>query len=252
VIDALLPPALGPWSALALVLVSAFTSAVSAAVGIGGGVMLLAAMTLVVPVEALIPVHGAVQFGSNAGRLAVFTRHVVVRLLLPFAVGAMLGVVIGGRLVVDLPEEMILLAIGTFITVMTWARVPSLGRGRRGAFVLGGGAATVLTMFVGATGPFVMMLMRQVPMPHRALVATTAAAMAIQHGLKLVAFGALGFAFAAWTPLIAAMIAAGFAGTLAGARLLSAVPETILRTTLKVVLTLIGLQLIVRAAIGLS
>ena len=111
----------------------------------------------------------------------------------------------------------------------------------------GGFIGTFLTMFVGATGPFVMMVLRQAGLPHVRLVATHAMAMVIQHGLKVAAFTTLGFAFSEWAPMMAAMIGAGFLGTLAGAKLLNTLPEKTLKKALNIVLTLISVQLIVRA-----
>ena len=55
---------------------SFISSFITAAVGIGGGGLLLAIMAVLVPTSALIPVHGLVQFGSNAGRVLVFLRSV--------------------------------------------------------------------------------------------------------------------------------------------------------------------------------
>ncbi len=60
----------------ALVLVSAFTSAVTAAVGVGGGLLMIMALAKVMPAAALIPVHGMVQFGSNAGCTVLIWRYV--------------------------------------------------------------------------------------------------------------------------------------------------------------------------------
>ena len=64
----LLPEGLAPAVAALLVVASSFTSALTAAFGLGGGIAMLALMGLFVPVAALIPVHGAVQLGSNTGR----------------------------------------------------------------------------------------------------------------------------------------------------------------------------------------
>lgn len=243
----LLPEGVAPLGALALIVLSYFTSLLTAAVGIGGGVTLLAAMTYVVPVAALVPVHGVVQLGSNTGRAIVLAREAAVRLLLPFALGAVVGVAAGAALVTELPEATILLAIGVFVLFTTWVKLPPFGHGEKGILAAGGAAASMLTMFIGATGPFVMALMKQAGLPHKRLVATTAMAMTLQHGLKVLAFGVLGFAFAAWAPLMIAMVAAGFAGTLTGARLLDRLPEKTLATALKVVLTVIGVELVLRA-----
>lgn len=72
--------------------------------------------------------------------------------------------------------------------------------------------------------------------------------MVMQHGLKVVVFGFLGFAFGAWVPVMVAMVAAGFLGTLLGTRLLHALPEAVFRTAFKWVLTLLAIQLIASAA----
>lgn len=247
-----LPEGVAAWGALGLVGLSALTSMLTAAVGIGGGVTLLAAMALVVPVHALIPVHGVVQLGSNLGRAVVLSRSAMLRMLVPFTLGALAGVALGALLVTELPEAALLFAIGAFVLFTTWVRLPPLGRGERGVLAAGGAGATLLTMFVGATGPFVLALLRQAGLPHRALVATTAAAMTVQHGLKVAAFSAIGFAFADWAALMAAMIVAGFAGTLVGARALDWLPEERLKRALKLVLTLVGAQLVVRAALQLA
>ena len=246
----LLPAGIDPWGAGLLVVLSFFSSLLTAAVGIGGGVTLLAAMTYVIPVSALIPLHGVVQLGSNTGRAIVMMRSAAVRMLVPFAVGAVIGAVVGAALVTDLPEATILFAIGAFILVTTWVKLPPLGRGQAGIVGAGGFVATVLTMFIGATGPFVLALVRQAGLTHRGVVATTAAAMTVQHTLKIIAFGALGFQFGAWTPLMAAMVASGFIGTLLGARLLDTLPEKSLRLAMKIVLTGIGAELVFRAATG--
>ncbi|UOM36507.1 sulfite exporter TauE/SafE family protein [Acuticoccus sp. I52.16.1] len=250
--SALLPDAVAPLGAVFLIVLSFFTSALTAAVGIGGGVVLLAAMTFVVPAVALVPLHGVVQLGSNTGRAIVMARNVALRLIVPFGLGAVLGAVLGGMLVVELPAQVILLAIGVTILLTTWMKLPPLGKGERGILAAGGLLATCLTMFVGATGPFVMMILRQSGLPHARLVATHAMAMVIQHGFKVVAFTALGFAFADWAPMMALMIAAGFCGTLVGARLLNKLPEATLKRALNIVLTLIALQLIVRSLVELA
>ena len=61
-----LPTALTVIDAVLLVIASLATSFLTAAFGIGGGFTLIALMALLPP-AALIPIHGIVQLGSNAG-----------------------------------------------------------------------------------------------------------------------------------------------------------------------------------------
>lgn len=244
-----LPEGLSVFSAGLLVVAAFFTAALTAAFGIGGGVALLAVMASIVPVAVLIPVHGVVQLGSNTGRAIVQIRHVVWPLLGVFTAGALVGALIGGNLVVTLPEVLLKSFVGLFVLFTLWAPQlfgSKLKGGKRGPMGLaaGGVFATVLTMFVGATGPFVAALLAPRLDDRRHYGATHAMAMVMQHGLKVLAFGVLGFAFGAWVPIMVAMVAAGFLGTLVGTKLLHALPEAAFRKGFKVVLTALSFQLI--------
>ena len=84
-----------------------------------------------------------------------------------------------------------------------------------------GAVSSFLTMFFGATGSFIAALLKGMKLPPLAHVATQGALMTLQHLLKSVVFGFLGFAFASWLPLIAAMIASGFLGTVIGRQVLT-------------------------------
>ena len=74
-------------SAALLVVASFFTSALTAAFGVGGGIAMLALMGLFIPVAAVIPVHGAVQLGSNSGRAWHQRANVRMEVAGPFIAG---------------------------------------------------------------------------------------------------------------------------------------------------------------------
>lgn len=242
-----LPEGLSALSAGVLVVTAFFTAALTAAFGIGGGVALLAVMASLVPVAVLIPVHGVVQLGANTGRALVQLRQVVWPLLGIFTGGALIGALIGGQLVVTLPEILLKSFVGLFVLFTLWGPKVKGAKGGPIGLALGGVFATILTMFVGATGPFVAALLAPRLEDRRNYAGTHAAAMVMQHGLKVVTFGFLGFAFGAWVPVMVAMVAAGFLGTLLGTRLLHALPEKTFRVAFRWVLTLLALQLIVSA-----
>ncbi|HEX6142760.1 MAG TPA: sulfite exporter TauE/SafE family protein, partial [Geminicoccaceae bacterium] len=235
-LEALLPAGFEPWIALALVLISALTSFLTAAVGIGGGAVLLACMAVLMPPSALIPVHGMVQIGSNAGRTLIMLGHVEHRILLPFALGSALGVALGGLVVVQLPPAALQIGLAGFILWSTWGRVPSaIGR----LAVSGAGlVSSFLTMFFGATGAFVASMLKSMRLGRMEHVASQAACMSLQHALKVLTFGLLGFAYGPWVPLIALMIASGFLGTVLGKRVLMRTADDRFHTLLSAVLTL--------------
>ena len=230
-----------------LVVVSFFTSFTTAAVGIGGGTVLLAVMAQVVPVKAIIPVHGVVQLGSAVGRTLVMYASINKALFGWFLIGCVVGAIIGGQIVVTLPVNMLRVTLGMFILYSTWG--PALGGLARStkALAVGGLLTTTLTMFVGATGPFVMALVRPFQLPPLAVVATFSACIAFQHLVKVLVFGLIGFAFGPYLPLILLMIATGFAGTLLGKRHLLRVDPKKFAMGLNIVLTLLALRLIAQA-----
>ena len=75
-------------------------------------------------------------------------------------------------------------------------------------------------------------------------VSTHAMCAMFQHALKIVVFGFLGFAFWEWIPLIIAMVASGFLGTVTGKVLLERLSERVFGWAFKALLTLLAARLI--------
>jgi uncharacterized protein len=243
----LLPPHVSALAAVGLVALSFVTSALSAAAGIGGGLVLLSVMASFLPPAVVIPTHGVVQIGSNAGRAALMREHIDGRILLPFVLGSVLGIVLGAKLFVALPTPVLQTILGLFILTAVWlpkfkaSHIPNRG------FTLVGMVGSFCTMFVGATGPFVASFITPDRLPRHAMVATHGACMTVQHSLKVVAFGFLGFAFLPWVPLLAAMIGAGLLGTMLGRRMLDRLPHRVFARVFKLILTALALRLLYAA-----
>ncbi|OAN73973.1 hypothetical protein A8B78_17650 [Jannaschia sp. EhC01] len=216
-------------------------SFITAAFGIGGGGLLLAILASIVPPAALIPVHGVVQAGSNAGRMVMLWREIFWPALPWFAVGTLIGVAIGGAVAVELPPQYVQIGVGAFVIYTVLARAPRWFS-RWPLFT--GLISSFLTMFFGATGLFVASFTKSHKLPRHAHVATHATLMTLQHGLKVVAFGVLGFAYADWIWVIALMIGVGLAGTYAGRLVLNRLTDVRFGLTLNILLVLISLRLI--------
>ncbi|MFN0263321.1 sulfite exporter TauE/SafE family protein [Tepidamorphus sp. 3E244] len=249
-----LPPDLPALSSAIMIVSSFFTSMIMAATGFGGGVLLLSIMASLMPIAALIPVHGVVQLGSNTGRAILLRDSVQWGYLLPFLVGSIIGAAIGGRLVVTLDDGILRVALALFILYMVWGPKPKFdASGARWLIGAGGAISTFLTMFFGATGPFVLAIYSNVfPNDRHKFIATHSTAMVIQHVLKVIAFGILGFAFAPWLGLIAAMVATGFAGTFVGTKLLNRIPEAQFRIVFRVLITAVSAHLLWRGIMSLT
>ena len=242
-----LPRGLGSAPAALLIVASFFTSALTAAFGLGGGVAILALMGLFIPVAALIPVHGAVQLGSNSGRAWHQRANVRMDVAVPFIAGSVVGAIAGAFIVVQLPDAVLKLVLGTFIIAVTWTKIPGIETLSRAGLALASAVLAMTTMFVGATGPLLSSVFAQIfPNDRKALVATHGAAMTVQHGLKIVVFGLAGFAFWQWLPLVAAMVLSGFLGTVYGTKWLDRLPEKTFRKWFRVVITILALDLLRR------
>jgi uncharacterized membrane protein YfcA len=238
----LIPEGLSLSTTLLLIISAGFTSFVSAAMGIGGGLLLLIIMANIMPLAALIPVHGLVQLGSNANRMAMTRHHIQWSIAGYFFVGAILAALVASFVLVQLPLAVIQIAIGVFVLALTWGFKPKKRDLPKWARTIAGFVTTFLTMFIGATGPLVAALIHAQRADRHQVVATFSSCMTIQHGLKIVVFGLLGFAFLPWLPLIIAMIISGAIGTWLGLQLLNRYSAKTFDWIFKGIITLLALR----------
>lgn len=247
-----LPETLSLLAGLGLIAASFLTSAMSAAMGLGGGMTLIAIMANVMPGAALVPVHGLVQIGSNSGRALVLARHVDPKILLWYCAGSIAGAVCGGFIAIRLPVPVLQIGIAFFILWSVWGSKPVFHRLALRAVAAGGFLATLLGMFFGASGPIGGAVLAALGLTRHQFVANQAATSLASHILKIVVFGTLGFAFAPWIWLALAMIVSGFAGTLAGSHLLGRMDEAMFRKGFRVLMSALCANLIFRAIVNSS
>lgn len=245
-----LPESVGVFAAVVLIAVSFVGSFLTASMGIGGGMTMIAAMATFMPVAAIVPIHGVVQLGSNSGRAAILRHDIDWQTFKYFGFGSIFGIAIGGSIAVALPGDVLRIGLAIFIVYSIWApKIRFVAAGNTVVVILGV-VASFLTMFFGATGAFVLALLTQRDFSPKRLVATQAICMTAQHTLKIIAFGILGFAFAEWAGLVALMLVSGFAGTYVGSLVLHRMPAKIFSLALKTILTVLALNL-VATALGL-
>ena len=244
----LLPPAMPLLDAGLLVTASLVTSFISAAFGIGGGFTLIALLALLLPPAALIPVHGIVQLGSNAGRAGIMLKQVVWRPVMPFVIGTVTGAGLGAMVVVQLPTWAVQLALGVFIIGVVFTKLPPI---QQRYILFGGVVSSFLTMFFGATGNFIAAMVKSMnldPVPH---VATHSLMMTFQHLVKVSIFGLIGFQFGPYMVLIFGMVISGFIGTVIGSRFLTKAGGRYFKPVLNTILFLAAARLIWAGVEGL-
>lgn len=236
------------WSFALLCAVSFLGSFITAALGLGGGTLTLASMALFVPPVVLIPLHGVMQLGSNAGRALLMHRHVLMSIVPVFVIGTILGAAIGGQVVVVLPTYLLKSVLAAFILYSVW--IPGFQASDPGkkTFFGVGALAAFTTMFVGATGVLIAPFVLAAAKNRQEIVATHATLMTIQHLFKVIVFGFLGFAFGSFVPFLISVIVFGFAGTYIGKLALNRLPEHLFRSILKFILTALAARLLYSGA----
>jgi uncharacterized membrane protein YfcA len=241
-IEWLVPADVGLTASVFLIVFSAVTSFITAAAGIGGGIMMIAVMAVLMPAQALIPVHGVVQIGSNGGRAAILLGGVQWRVLGLFCVGSLVGAAIGGVTAVQLPPSVLNIGLALFILWSVWA--PAVSAPGRFKVVVTGAFSSFLTMFFGATGSFVSAMVKSMRLGRVEHVATHSACMVAQHFIKVIAFGLLGFNYGPYAGLVVAMVLSGFLGTVVGKHVLVKMNDQTFHKVLAVLLSLLALRLL--------
>jgi uncharacterized protein len=241
-------PEIDGWMFILFTVLACFTAAFGVVAGLGGGVLLIGIMATVFPPVALVPVHGVVQAGSNITRTIIAHRLVMKQAIIPFAIGAVIGSAIGGKIVVSIPVALMQAILGVFMLYVCFSPKITAGMPTQKRFFALGAVGAFISMFIGATGTILAPWVRGVSDDRRIFVATHSCIMMFIHGLKVIVFVVLGFEFFAYLPLMATMVTAGFLGNWIGFKLLDVMEEQLFRRVFQVVLILLSLRLLWGAA----
>ena len=233
-----------------LLVVAAFlSSSLTTVLGLGGGMLLISIMSVFLPPAAIVPVHGVVQFASNASRGAFSAKDIRWDILWPFLIGCLIGTLAGSRVVLKVPTEFLPMPLGIFILTMTWLPQIKKKLWFPGRFLSLGFVQAFLTLFVGATGPLNMPFLIRAGLSRDQLVVTGAAFMTIVHLVKIITFGLLGFAFGPYLFLMLLMILAVISGSYAGTRLRHKVSEQLFLMAFKLLITLLAMRMIIKTLV---
>lgn len=227
---------------------SFITSAIAAAVGIGGGLGLLSMMPSFVPVSAVVPLHGVTQLFSNASRFLLDWRQAETRLLPAYLAGACLGGALGYLFIGQIPDLYLSGVLGAFILLCTWTNlVKRLGRLVTSFFSLAF-IQTFLSLFVASVGLISQPMLIKQGLPKNKVIITHAMQMSVLHGFKVLVFVAVGFPFLRYWPTLLAMMAASALGSYCGSFFRNKISEATGTTVLKIGITFFALKMIVDVA----
>ncbi len=204
--------------------------------------LLLALMAQLFAPAILIPLHGVAQFFSNANRGVIHRDKLEWPYLRPFVFGSMIGAFAFVPLVVFVNPTFGAIAVGLFILLVTW--FPKWLNASKLPYILSGALTSGLGVLFGATGPLAMSAHPKTHWSKEQIVGNHGAAMAFQHGIKVVAYLVAGVQLYAYLPHIVMLFAGAWLGTFLGTKILKRFSDERFKIMLKWVLTILALRLI--------
>lgn len=232
---------------LILGLIATFSSTAAAVFGLGGGLILISFLPDFLPADQIVPIHGVTQLASNTSRSALVYKSVKWPLLTTFLFGSCLGTIIFGILVVNISMDFIPLLIGSYILLHLWSKKITEFTSRFDSYFVLGFIQTGLGIIVGSTGHLTVPKLIIDLEDRDEIVATSGAFMAISHGLKLLAYGVLGFQFLQYAWLLFFMTAGALIGSYIGTKIRRRVNNSHFTIILKIILTILASKMIFSA-----
>ena len=234
---------------LILGLITFFTSTIAGIVGVGGGMMLIVILPSFLPLNALIPIHGLTQVSSNLSRAIFGYKDVQYEVIPKFLLGSAIGIGIFAAVLNLISLEYVPLFIGVYILLSLWSEKFNEKIKKYESYFLAGFFQTGLSMVVGATGPLTMTLLFKDYEDKNKVVATGAALMSITHILKVFVFMYFGFVFFDYIGVIVAMIIGAITGSWVATKLRDKIDGKKFTMILKVLLSALAIQVIVKVFI---
>lgn len=211
-------------------------------VGMGGGLLLLAALPGILPANAIIPVHGAVQLSSNLSRWLFGFKNTCMSPLAYFFVGSIAGTLIGARLLSHLDISIIPVTTSLFILFILWTPLSSMLKKLPGRYLTLGAVQTSLSLYVGATGPLSTTILFKEGYRSDQVIVTNAAINTVVNIAKIIVFTSLGFVFSEYLPHIVVTSLCAVIGSYLGTFFRNKINDNAMRKILKILISILCLK----------
>lgn len=226
----------------------------STVAGMGGGLLIVAACTQILPLPAVVPLSSVFVMSGQIARVVQFHRHIAWGIARPFIPGSLIGAFLGTFIYLSLPEEAIALMLGAVMLWFSWVPSTPASRGiaRRipHPFFWVGIIHTFLSSMAGVGGLF-QALMVNSPLKKEGVVATVAGTLLFMSLFKTVGYLTAGFDYRPWLGVILLSWLAGMLGSRIGRHSLHRVSDRFFRHLIRGMVTLFSLRLLWQAAVGL-
>ena len=174
-----------------LLLIIAFcTATLSGIFGMAGGLVLMGALALLLPVSAAFVTHGILQMVSNGWRALLHRRYVAWRIVASYAAAS----VVAGAAILAIgfmPSRHVLMLLLGLVAMLVWLpkRWLQLDASKPLQAFLSGFLVTGLNLSAGVAGPLLDVFFVRTALTRHQIVATKAATQVFSHLLKIIVYG---------------------------------------------------------------
>ncbi len=208
----------------------------------GGSIVLLACLSLVLPITAVVPLVSAVLVGAQLFRFITFYRYINWAIAVPFVGGAVVGAAIGAYSYALMPDYLLCGTLGVTLLAILWLPRIRLRFQLPYPYWWLGAVHTWLSTITGLGGLLQGTLLRGNYTRH-AIIGTIAASLSCMSILKVVGYIAVGFDFSLYWWAICLATLVSVPGTWVGKHALKYVSDHQFRWALRWFLTLFSLRL---------
>jgi uncharacterized membrane protein YfcA len=229
------------------------TATLSGVFGMAGGLVLMGALALVLPVQAAFVTHGLLQLVANGWRSILHRRHVRWDIVGWYALASLVAGVTVALLSFTPSKPLLFLLLG-LVPGLTWLpqRWINLDASRPAQAFLSGLSVTGLNLTAGVAGPLLDIFFVRTELTRHAIVATKAATQVFAHLAKILVYGAplVAGAGAAMPPLWVFVLAVplSMAGTAVGGLILNQMSDVNFKRWTRWIVTAVGVAYLVQAA----
>lgn len=176
---------------LTLLVVSGWLCAtISGAAGFGGALLLLPILSKLIGVDAAVPVLTIAQVFGNASRFWFGRTQIKWRPVLYFVITAIPFSILGSRLFIELPKQLILQGIGVLlilIVIMRRLKLTSFNFGNIG-LLIGGALTGFISGLTGSAGPLGAAFFLGLDLPSLSYVSSEAVTALSMHITKTIIY----------------------------------------------------------------
>ena len=244
-----------PGATAAFIIACAFlTAALSGVFGMAGGLVLMGALALVLPVSAAFVTHGVLQLVANGWRAILHRQHISWPILRSYILAAAPAAGLLSVIAFTPSQPLVFLLLG-LVPLLVW--LPKnwlhLDAAKPLHALISGFLVTSLNLTAGVAGPLLDVFFVRTKLSRHEIVATKAATQVFSHLAKILVYGAplLGAGQTAALPplwVFALAIPLSMVGTAAGGWVLDRMSDVNFKRWTAWIVTAIGLVYLIQAA----